>query len=191
MIALSLAAPRSRDVDIGIADLAGLLAALGLDYASEAARDTARCLAAILRARADLASAQIGRLGGPMRSADFAWPVPPAQTPVRGLAEAARAAREAAAAVDGMRHRATTALQRPGLAEALLGVETGNIAPAFAAVGLGGGLTRAARAWLAVSGVTAEEALAAALSGGNPIPLYGLEAHAAMHDAIAPFVHAM
>ncbi|HVY14257.1 MAG TPA: TSCPD domain-containing protein [Rhodopila sp.] len=193
--ALSLAAPRVRDIDVGMADLAGLLAALGIDYASEAARETAACLAAILRGRADAASARIGRLGpplgGPMRPADFTWPTPPARCPIRGLPEAARAARQAAAAVEGLRHRATTAITRPGLAEALLGVETGGIAPAFSAVSETGGLTRAARAWLAVSGVTAEEALAAALSGGSPIPLYGVSAHAAMHDAVAPFVHAM
>jgi hypothetical protein len=195
VIALSFAAPRVRDIDVVIADLAGLLAALGIDYAADSARDTARCLAAILRGRADAASARVGRLGppvaGPMRPADFTWPTPPAQCPLRGLPDAARAARMAAAAVEGLRHRATTAVARPGLAEALLGVETGGIAPAFSAISQSGGLTRAARAWLAVSGITAEEALATALAGGSPIPLYGISAHAAMHDAVAPFLHAM
>jgi ribonucleoside-diphosphate reductase alpha chain len=191
VIALSFAAPRVRDIDVGMADLAGLLAALGVDYASESARDIARCLAVILRGRADAASGRLGRLMGPMRPAAFDWPTPPAQVVVRGLAEAARAARIEAAAVEGMRHRATTAIARPGLAEALLGCETGGVAPAFSAIGPGGGLTRAARAWLGVSGVTAEEALATALGGGSPIPLHGAAAHAAMHDAVAPFVHAM
>ena len=46
VIALSFAAPQVRDIDVGMADLAGLLAALGIDYASDAARDIARCLAA-------------------------------------------------------------------------------------------------------------------------------------------------
>ena len=82
-------------------------------------------------------------------------------------------------------------IARAGLAEALLGCETGGIAPAFSAVGHAGGLTRAARAWLAISGITAEEALATALAGGSPIPLHGAAAHAAMHDAVAPFMHAM
>jgi ribonucleoside-diphosphate reductase alpha chain len=191
VIALSFAAPRVRDIDVGMADLAGLLAALGVDYASESARDIARCLAVILRGRADAASGRLWRLMGPMRPAAFDWPTPPAQVVVRGLAEAARAARIEAAAVEGMRHRATTAIARPGLAEALLGCETGGVAPAFSAIGPGGGLTRAARAWLGVSGVTAEEALATALGGGSPIPLHGAAAHAAMHDAVAPFVHAM
>jgi ribonucleoside-diphosphate reductase alpha chain len=191
VIALSLAAPQARDIDIGMADLAGLLAALGIDYGSEAGRDIARCLAIMLRGRADAASGQLGRLSGPMWPAAFDWPTAPAHAVVRGLPEAARAARHAAAAVEGMRHRATTAITPPGQAEALLGCETGGIAPAFSAIGHTGGLTRTARAWLAVSGITAEEALATALTGGNPLPVHGSAAHAAMHDAVAPFLHAM
>ena len=101
VIALSFAAPSVRDIDVGFADLAGLLAALGVDYASEAGRDIARCIAAIIRGRADAASGRLGRLGGPMRPAAFDWPTPPPNTSVRGLAEAARAARLAAAAVEG------------------------------------------------------------------------------------------
>jgi hypothetical protein len=191
VLALNFAAPGVRDIDIGMADLAGLLAHLGIDYASEAARDVARGLAAILRGRADAASGRLARLGGPVRPAAFDWPTPPAQTPVRGLVEAARAARQDAAAVEGLRHRATTAIVRPGLAEALLGCETGGIAPAFSPIGHTGGLTRAARAWLAENGISGEEALAAALGGGHPIPLHGAVPHAAMHDAVAPFMHAM
>jgi hypothetical protein len=189
--ALTAAAPKVRDIDVGMADLAGLLAAVGVDYASEEARDIARCLAAIVRGRADAASGQLGRLSGPMRLAAVEWPAPPAHVPVVGLAEAARAARQAAAEVGGMRHRGTTGIMRPGLAEALLGCETGGIAPAFSVTGHSGGLTRTARAWLGVKGITAEEALATALNGGSPIPIYGAAAHAVMHDAVAPFLHAM
>jgi ribonucleoside-diphosphate reductase alpha chain len=191
VIALSFAAPRVRDIDVGLADLAGLLAALGIDYASDAARDVARCLAAVVRGRADAASGRLGRVAGPIRPAAFDWPTPPPHTVIRGLTEAARAARQAAAAIEGLRHRATTAITRPGLAEALLGCETGGIAPAFSAIGHAGSLTRAARAWLGISGITAEEALATALAGGSPIPIHGAAAHAAMHDAVAPFMHAM
>jgi ribonucleoside-diphosphate reductase alpha chain len=191
VFALSAAAPKVREIDVGMADLAGLLAAVGVDYASEEARDIARCLAAIVRGRADAASGRLGRLSGPMRRAIVDWPAPPTHVTVFGLAEAARAARQAAAEVEGMRHRGTTGIMRPGLAEALLGCETGGIAPAFSLIGHGGGLTRAARAWLGVKGVTAEEALAKALGGGSPIPAYGAAAHAAMHDAVAPFMDAM
>jgi ribonucleoside-diphosphate reductase alpha chain len=191
VMALSFAAPMVRDIDVGMADLAGLLAALGVDYASDAARDIARCLAAIVRGRADAASGLLGRLSGPMRPAAFDWPAPPSHAAVCGLAEAARAARQAAAGVEGTRHRATTGIVQPGLAEALLGCETGGIAPAFSAISPGGGLTRAARSWLGVSGITAEEALATVLAGGSPIPVHGAAAHAAMHDSVAPFMHAM
>jgi ribonucleoside-diphosphate reductase alpha chain len=191
VIALTMAAPRIADIDIGFADLAGLLAAQGVAYDSEAARDVARCLAAILRGRADVASGRLGRVMGPMRPAVFDWPAPPPRVPVRGLAEAAYAAREAAAGIEGMRHRATTGITRPGLAEALLGCETGGIAPPFCATGPEGRLTKWARSWLAVSGITAEEALATALTGGTPIPLAGTVAHIAMHDAVAPFMHGM
>lgn len=191
VVALSFAAPQAQTIDVSLADLAGLLAALGIDYGSAAARDVGRCLAAIVRGRADVASGRLGRVTGSMLPAAFDWPTPPSHAPVRGLAEAARAARQAAAGVEGLRHRAVTAITYPGLAEALLGCETGGIAPAFAAVGQSGGLTRATRAWLAVSGITAEEALATALTGGSPIPLYSVGAHAAMHDAVAPFMHAM
>lgn len=191
VIALTAAAPDARDIDVGMADLAGLLAHLGIDYGSEAARDVARGLAAVLRGRADAASGRLARPGHALRPADCDWRAPSADTPVRGLLEAARAARQDAAAAGPMRHRATTAIAYAGLAEALLGCETGGIAPAFSAITQAGGLTRAARAWLAVSGITAEEALATALAGGHPIPSHGAAAHAAMHDAVAPYMHAM
>ncbi|HEY4043462.1 MAG TPA: TSCPD domain-containing protein [Rhodopila sp.] len=191
VIALSLAAPKARDLSVGMADLAGLLAALGIDYASEGARDFARCLAAILRGRADAASGRLGRLSGPMRTPPFDWPTPPTRASMHGLPEAARAARQAASAIEGLRHRATTAITQPGLAEALLGCETGGIAPAFSAISHNGGLTRAGRAWLGVKGVTAEQALAEALAGAHPFPQHDAAAHAAMHDAVTPYLHAM
>ena len=50
----------------------------------------------------------------------------------------------------------TTAILPPGPVDALLGVETGGIAPAFSPLGPTGGLSKATRAWLAVSGLTAE-----------------------------------
>ena len=47
-----------------MADLAGLLALLGIDYGSELSRDVARALAAILRGRAEAASGALARLFG-------------------------------------------------------------------------------------------------------------------------------
>jgi ribonucleoside-diphosphate reductase alpha chain len=194
--ALALAVPGARRIAVGMADLAGLLAALGLDYGSEAARDIACALAAILRGRADAASAAVAPVAGPVppdgaQPAAPDWPAPPEYTDLPGLAEAALAARAAAVAAGAPRHLATTAIAFPGPAEALLGVETGGIAPAFSPLGPSGALTRAAHAWLVVSGLTPEEALAMTLAGGNPLPVASPAAHVAMHDAVAPFVHAM
>lgn len=161
---------------IGFADLAGLLAALGIDYASAAARDVARALAAILR----------GHAGAPPRPGAAA---PPSATVVPGLAEAAARAlaRPAGAATPPL----ALAITAPGPAEALLGAETGGIAPAFSPLAAAGGLTRAARAWLGAQGLDAEAALAALLAGAAPFPPAGAAAHAAMHDAVAPFLDAL
>ena len=191
VFALNFAAPLAHTISVRMADLAGLLATLGIDYASDAARDVAGTLACIIRGRADAASGRLGRLHAPMRLPDVAWLTCTVNSPVRGLLEAARAARQAAAEFDGLQHCATTAINCSGLTEALLGCETGGIAPAFSAVNPAGGLTRAARGWLAIHGLTAEEALATSLGGGSPIPLHNVSHHAAMHVVVAPFMHDM
>jgi len=195
--ALALAVPGARCIAVGMADLAGLLSALGLDYGSDAALGIARALAAILRGRADAASAALAPSAGTTvpaggaREVALDWPAPPEHADLPNLANAAQAARAAAVSAGPPRHLATTAIAAPGPAEALLGVETGGIAPAFSPLGPSGALTRAARAWLAVSGLTPEEALAMTLAGGNPLPSASPAEHVAMHDAVAPFVHAM
>ena len=193
VLALTLAMPGARRIAVGMADLFLLLAALGVGYGSDAARDIGRALAAILRGRADAASARAPGPGVALSppSAPLNWPAPPARTGVAGLAEAARAARDAAEAAGPPRHLATTAIAPPGPAEALLGVETGGIAPAFSPLSVSGGLSKATRAWLAVSGLTPEEALAQELSGVSPLPAGTAAAHAAMHDAVEAYVHAM
>jgi hypothetical protein len=89
------------------------------------------------------------------------------------------------------RHAATTAIAPPCLAEALLGVETGGIAPAFSPLNDDGKLSVTARATLAARGMTAEAALAATLAGRSPFAQPGSAAHAAMHDAVAPYIHAL
>jgi ribonucleoside-diphosphate reductase alpha chain len=189
--ALTLFAPSAARLAVGMADLAGLLALLGIDYGSDAAVAVARALAAILRGRAEAASGTLATLFGQVAPAVLDWPATAGDTPLPGLADAARAARQAAAAVAGLRHTGLTAIAEPGEAEALLGVETGGIAPAFSPLGEGGGLSRTARAWLAATGVTAETALAELLAGGDPLPTPSAAAHAALHDAVAPFLHAM
>ena len=132
------------------------------------------------------------------RSAESgSWPAPPAACAVPGLAAAAQEARARAQGMprlplgDGICRSATTAVLPPGPAEALLGAETGGIAPAFSPVDGDGRLTRAARAWLAARGLSAEDALAASLCGQSPLPVADAAAHRAMHDAIAPYLHTM
>jgi len=186
VVALTLAVPSARRLAVGMADLSGLLAALGLEYDSVAARDVAACLAALLRARADGASAMLAGLFGAVAPAQ-GWPAPAAACAIPGLAEAA-AQRPPSG---GLRHEATTAITAPGAPEALLGVETGGIAPAFSPLAAEGGLTRTARAMLAARGLTGEAALAAVLSGSRILEPAGATAAAAMHDAVAPFLHAM
>jgi hypothetical protein len=189
--ALTLSAPSASRISVGMADLAGLLALLGIDYGSDAALAVSRALAAILRGRAEAASGDLVGLFGQVAAARLDWPAPPSDTPLSGLAEAARAARHAAGVVAGLRHAALTAIAEPNEADALLGVETGGIAPAFSPLGEAGGLSHTARAWLAARGITAEAALAELLAGGDPLPTPSAAAHIAMHDAVAPFVHAM
>ena len=145
---------------LGFADLAGLLAALGIPYAAPPAREVARGLAALLAGR-------------PAALADI--------PEIPGLAEAARSAAAAAP---------RAALAPPGPAEALLGAETGGIAPPFSPLAPEGGLTRAARAWLAATATAPEEALAALLGGADPFPRADAAAHAEMIWAVAPFLDA-
>ena len=187
--ALAAAVPDARKLAVRMADLAGLLAALGLEYGSDDARAVARAVAALLRAHGEIASARIA--GAPAPRPRGVRPMPPAITVVPGLAEAARRAHEAAQQAGQPHHLQTTAIAPPAAAEALLGVETGGIAPSFAPVLMEGGLSRTARAWLAARGIGVEAALAAVLSGEDPFPQATAADHAAMHDAVAPFVDVM
>jgi len=200
--ALTLAVPSATTVAVAMHDLAGLLSRLGLAYDSVAARDVGASLAALLHAGAGLGSADMAAMFGTLAQAGPTLSVPtlsvptlsvptlsvPAATVLPGLAEAARAAQAAAAAQPARRHHGVSALAAPDLAAALLGVETGGIAPAFSPLDNGGGLSRTARAWLAARGMTAEAALAAMLAGQSPFPAAGAQAHAAMHDAVAAFL---
>ena len=184
--ALHLGYPGGQRFALGVTDLDGLLAVLGLEYDSLAARDVARAVVALLRATADLAFAGDQP---DLLSRHPSWPLPPASTEVPGLAAAADDARQAA--LRGASGVPTTAILPPGPADALLGAETGGIAPAFSPVGPDGALTRAAAARLAALGLSADAALARVLAGEAVLPTPGLQAHQAMHDAVAPYLHAM
>lgn len=184
--ALRLSEPTAGRVAIGFTDLDGLLAKVGLDYASPEARDLAATIAALLRGTVDvtLAGEQPDLL-----SRLPSWPEPPVMRRLPRLAEAAMRARRDA--LRGSASFPSTAIAVPGPADALLGAETGGIAPAFAAVNAEGRLTRAAQARLATLGMSAETALGRLLDGEPLLVPASLQAHQAMHDAVAPFLHAM
>jgi hypothetical protein len=185
--ALALASPSAARIGVGMADLAGLLAALGIGYDTDAARDIGAGLAALLRAVADATSSDIAEKFGALVSAAPNLPAGPLATAIPGLVPVLALFRQRAAALPTRRHRATTCLAQPGLAEALLGVETGGIAPAFSPLDDAGRLTRTAQAWLAARGIGVEAALAQTLAGRSPFPPASLDAHIAMHAAVAPF----
>lgn len=192
-LALALHAPQAERIGVGLADLAGLLAQLGLDYDSAMARAVAGALAALLRGRADAVSADLATRFGTVAPADSPTAEVPEAAALPGLSAAARAALAVpdAGPGEGLRHLATTALPVPGPAEALLGVETGGVAPAFAPIDDTGALTRTARAALTARGMSAEQALAATLAGQPLFPPVSPVAQAAMHAAVAPFLQSM
>ncbi len=180
-----LLCPDAARIEIGLAGLDDLLACLGVPYDSRAARDLAACLAALLRACVDqaLESEQRDLLAMPAP-----WPAPPRTCVVPGLAEAALAARAAVCrAPDAV---PATGVFAPGPAEALLGVETGGIAPAFSPV-RDLHLTRAAQDRLAAASMSPEAALAAVLVGAQPLPVASAHAARTMHEAVAPFLDVM
>lgn len=180
-----LLAPEAPRYDIGLAGLDDMLAATGLIYSTHTARNVAACAAALMRAQVLLALESEQR---DLLAIGADWPAPPERCAIPGLAEAAAAARLLVSVAPGA--IPSTGIFPAGPAEALLGVETGGIAPAFAPV-RDGRLSRAAQYRLAANSLSPEAALALSLVGDDPLPVAALDAHAAMHDAVAPFMHAM
>ncbi|MCQ4162894.1 hypothetical protein NON00_23615, partial [Roseomonas sp. GC11] len=180
---------RALRLRLGFADLAGLLAACGLPYDSAAAREVATCLSALTRGAAEQASAELAERHGAREPAALLWPAPPARCAIPGLAVAARRALDAAGATQGLRHVGCYALTAPDAAEALLGAETGGIAPAQGATRLvqdeEGGVseqpTAAARRAAGLHGPRAAATLLAPVAES---------AREAMEHAIRPYLHA-
>ena len=183
--ACRLLAPQAPHYEIGLSGLDDLIACTGLLYDSGAARAVGACLAALLRGCVE----QV--LEGDQRdllAAGAGWPAPPARCAIPGLAEAAKAAREAVSRAPG--GVAATGVFPPDAPDALLGIETGGIAPAFSPV-RAMQLTRAAQDRLAAAALSPEAALAAVLVGDMPLEHAGWQAHAAMQQAVAPYLEAM
>ncbi|UFN51175.1 hypothetical protein LPC08_11485 [Roseomonas sp. OT10] len=126
----ALSAGKARRLRVGFADLAGLLAGLGLDYEGAEARNVAAAVAALTRGAAEAASGECAEALGERVPLALDWPAPPEATAVPGLAAAARAALDAAAGAPGLRHESVFALSPADAVEALLGAESAGFAPA-------------------------------------------------------------
>ncbi|WP_188900049.1 TSCPD domain-containing protein [Caldovatus sediminis] len=182
-----LAGGKARRLRLGFADLAGLLAGLGLAYDSAEGRNAAAAVAALTRGAAEAESGRLAARHGALEPVALFWPAPPAATPgVPGLAEAARAALDAAAAAPGRRHAALVALAPPDAVEALLGAETGGLAPAAGATRLGRDPATGA---LAERPTLAARRIGPARAAALLAPV-GPEARRAMEEAVGPFLHA-
>jgi hypothetical protein len=169
---------------LGFADLAGLLAGLGLGYDSAGGRQVGAAIAALTRGAAEAESGSIADRLGAREPVVLLAPSPPGETPVPGLAAAARAALDAAASCSGLRHQGLVALAAPDAAERLLGAESGGLAPS----------PGASRLLYDADGWVNEVPTRAALRAGRraeallaPVP-HG--AWLAMAQAVAPYLHA-
>ncbi|MBS7810994.1 TSCPD domain-containing protein [Roseococcus pinisoli] len=175
---------KSARLRLGFADLAGLLAMLDLVYDSTEARQVAAGIAALTRGAAESQSGRLAARLGAREPVALIWPTPPASTPLPGLAAAARAALDSAAAAPGLRHIGLVALAPADATEALLGAETAGIAPAP-------GATRTVETEAGIVDVPTRAALRApqarvpALLG--PV---SERARTAMMAVVSPFLHA-
>jgi hypothetical protein len=110
-----------------------------------------------------------------------------------GLDYDSAAARDLAASlVTALRTRlgeaVTLAVDPADAIDALLGVETAGIAPAFGPLNELGALSRTTRTLLAARGTSPAAALAAVLGGQDVLPVASAAAHAAMHATLAPLL---
>ncbi|PZW38660.1 hypothetical protein C8P66_13614 [Humitalea rosea] len=176
---------RATRIAVGFADLAGLLAALALPYAGAEARQVAAGLAALTRGAAEAASGRLTDHLEAREPAALLWPAPPAETVLPGLAEAARAALDAAASAPGLRHSVVFALTPADAVEALLGAESAGLAPAP-------GPTRPA--WDGTGRVIDLPTAAARRAGDRAAMLLAppdQAARQAMEAAVRPYLHAL
>jgi ribonucleoside-diphosphate reductase alpha chain len=181
--ALTSLAPQAERLALSLTDLHLFLHRTGLDYATQAGRDAAAGLSTLLAAAADTASARLRPPGSDGIATD---PVPPpARCALPGiLAEAARWRTEAG---PRRRHQALLGFGGDVAAEALLGAETVNLAPAASALDDEGRLMLWAVEALAHRRMTAQTALALLLAGHDPLVPPGAASHNTMHDRLAPY----
>ncbi len=194
VIALTLGRPGAHRLSLGFTDLNLMLARLGLEYDSAAARDVAVLLTGFIGVHADLASASLLARGAAPGYAITAAELPDGSVVDRiipGLHAATRAAQAGALAMQTRRHETLLGFPDCPAVEALLGAGTRDFAPAFSPMDESGGLSLWASHRLAALGLSAEAALAQTLAGAMIFPAPKPAAHAAMHDALAPMVAQM
>lgn len=171
---------------LGFADMAGLLAALGLAYDAPEARHVAAGIAALTRGTAEAESGQIAERMGAREPVALLWPAPPEATALPGLAAAARAALDAAAGCSGLRHASILVLTPADAAEALLGAETAGLFPAS-------GATRTVLTETGPTDVPTRAALAAARRApqrvGALLAPVSETGRKLMAEAVLPFLH--
>jgi len=182
----ALSGGKATRLRLGFADLAGLLAALGLSYASEEARAVAAGISALTRGAADGESTRIAARLGAREPVALLWPAPPDATAIPGLAVAAQFALDLAAASPGLRHQQILALDAADAAEALLGAETAGIFPAA-------GATRVVETDTGAVELPTRAAMAAARLDpdrvGAILAPVSESARRALTDAVMPFLH--
>ncbi len=176
---------KAESLNLGFADLAGLLAAFGLAYDSDAARSVAAAIAALTRGAAEAESGRLAQRFGARHAVPLISAPAPEDTVVPGLAKAAQAALAAAAAAPGLRHRAYVVLAPADAVELLLGAETAGVAPASA-------LTKPVRA--ADGSIQQVPTRAAELAGADAAWLLAYverQARQAMEAMVIPFLDAL
>ncbi len=176
---------KAESLNLGFADLAGLLAALGLAYDSNAARDVAAAIAALTRGAAEAESGRLAQRFGARHAVPLISASAPEDTVVPGLAKAAKAALAAAVASPGLRHRAYVVLAPADAVELLLGAETAGVAPAPA-------ITKPLRA--ADGSIQHVPTRAAQMAGADAAWLLAYverQARQAMEAAVLPFLDAL
>jgi hypothetical protein len=141
-------------------------------------------IAALTRGAAEAESGRIAERLGAREPVCLLAPAPPGETPVPGLAAAARAALDAAAGSRGLRHQGLVALAAPDAVERLLGAESGGLAPASGATRL----IHDADGW--VNEVPTRAALRAGRRAEALLAPVPHGAWVAMAQAVAPYLHA-
>lgn len=158
---------------IQLTDLDVMLAALGMDYDSDEARQFATAITALAR---------IVTITGTGK------PFPSVKVPLFPALEQICSAIVGSASGESLYSPVMLGFSSPGPVDVLLGVEACGLAPVFSPVDEEGQLRLSTLNRLACRNLTSERALALALSGIPPLPQPEPQAHTNMQESLADFV---